>query len=99
MTRTAHDPVRPRSHASVAPAPRAMATGSRPQLPVVAPNAWLGECGCMIGPFERRRVAEAFANAMVEFGQYEGICERVVIHDEAFYVQAVAIPIEEAVVA
>lgn len=55
---------------------------------MIAPNAWMGECGCLIGPFARRFLAEAFANGMVEFGQFEGICERVVVRTDAYYVEA-----------
>jgi len=66
------------------------------ELPVVAPNAWIGECDCLIGPFAHRHLAEAFSSAMVEFGHYEGICERVVLHADAFYVEAVALFVEEA---
>ncbi|MEJ2287872.1 MAG: hypothetical protein P8Y02_04355 [Deinococcales bacterium] len=58
---------------------------------MIAPNAWMGECDCVIGPFTHRHVAEAFANAMVEFGQYEGVCEHVIMHADAFYVHVVAL--------
>jgi|GEM_PF-2472954 len=97
MPRTVHDPLRNRPRSpkpAEAPARERLA-----ELPIVAPNAWLGECDCIIGPFADPRVAAAFANGMVEFGQYEGICERVVIFEDAFYVQAVAVCRESVVLA
>jgi hypothetical protein len=94
MPWTVHDPLRNRSRSPDARNPEQL-TG----LPVVAPNAWMGECDCIIGPFAQRGVAAAFANAMVEFGQFEGICERVVFYEDAFYVQAVAIRAESVVLA
>lgn len=97
MPRTVHDPSRNRPRSPVQAAPRARVQLA--DLPVVPPNAWLGECDCIIGPFTERRIAAAFANAMVEFGQYEGICERVVIFDDAYYVQAVAVCRESVVLA
>jgi hypothetical protein len=97
MPRTVHDPSRNRVRS---PNP-ADGLGSErlAQLPKVAPNAWLGECDCIIGPFAERRIAAAFANAMVEFGQYEGICERVVIYQDAYYVLAAAVGQESVVLA
>lgn len=96
MSRPHHDPVRSRPRAN-APTRRSPATAPPlRELPVVAPNAWIGECDCLIGPFAHRHLAEAFSSAMVEFGHYEGICERVVVHADAFYVQAVALYVEEA---
>jgi len=54
----------------------------------VAPNRWLGECDSLIGPFASRRAAEWFANAMVDFGQYECLRETIVVHAGLYYVQA-----------
>jgi hypothetical protein len=97
MPRTVHDPSRNRPRSPFKAEHRTRE--HLDELPVVPPNAWLGECDCIIGPFTERRVAAAFANAMVEFGQYEGICERVVIFEDAFYVQAVAVCRESVVLA
>ena len=96
MSRPHHDPVRSRPRARE-PARRSPTAAPRlRELPVVAPNAWVGECDCLIGPFAHRHLAEAFSSAMVEFGHYEGICERVVVHADAYYVQAVALFVGEA---
>ena len=97
MPRTVHDPSRNRPRSPVQAEHRTREYLA--DLPVVLPNAWLGECDCIIGPFTERRVAAAFANAMVEFGQYEDICERVVIFEEAYYVQAVEVCRENVVLA
>ena len=97
MPRTVHDPSRNRPRS---PKPAGAHDRERlAELPIVAPNAWLGECGCIVGPFAERRIAAAFANAMVEFGHFEDICERVVIYEDAFYVQAVAVCRESVVLA
>ena len=97
MPRTVHDPVR--SHARRTKPVGAPASETPPSLQVVAPNAWMGECDCIIGPFAHRHVAEAFANAMVEFGQFERLCERVILYADAFYVQAVKVCEEPGVLA
>lgn len=96
MPRTVHDPVRTRLRNRPANtlAAEVVSAGE-----VIAPNAWMGECGCIIGPFPHRHVAEAFANAMVEFGQFEVICERVILHADAFYVQAIEVCEEPRVLA
>ncbi|HKI56334.1 MAG TPA: hypothetical protein VKB31_04220 [Trueperaceae bacterium] len=52
-----------------------------------APNRWMGECGCLIGPFTCRQVAERFVSGMVEFGQYECVCQQVVVHSGSYYVR------------
>lgn len=96
MPRTVHDPVRTRLRRKPA---EALAAEAMASLEVVAPNAWMGECNCIIGPFQHRRVAEAFANAMVEFGQFERVCERVILRADAFYVQAIAVCEEPRVLA
>jgi len=95
MPRTVQEPSlnRPRSPAQADDRERLA------DLPIVAPNAWLGECDCIIGPFTERRVAAAFANAMVDFGHFEGIRERVVVFRDEFYVQAVAVRRESVVLA
>lgn len=84
--------LRPRSmrDATATPCADRKAMGTE-GAPVVAPNRWTGECGYLVGPFTCRRVAERFANAMVEFGQYECVCERVVTHAGAYYVEAVGV--------
>lgn len=97
MSRPRHELLRSRTRArSFAERAAAAPPARQTDLPVIAPNLWLGECDCLIGPFAQRQLAEAFSSAMVEFGHYEGICERVVVHADAFYVQAVAVVVEEA---
>lgn len=78
---------RPRSTASPRPDP----SGDRNALQIVAPNSWMGECDRLIGPFTCRRSAETFANAMVDFGHYECLSQRVVLHEGAYFVQACGI--------
>ena len=53
---------------------------------VLSPNRWEGETDCRVGPFRDLRSAEGFANALVDFGRYETLCEQVVIDDEGVYV-------------
>lgn len=62
--------------------------GNQAARRTVAPNRWMGECDCLIGPFTCQRVAESFANAMVEFGHYECVCQRVVVHAGTYFVEA-----------
>lgn len=54
---------------------------------VLPPNRWEGETDCRVGPFRDLHSAEGFANALVDFGRYETICEQVVIDDEGVYVE------------
>lgn len=60
----------------------------RSQVPrVLPPNRWEGETDCRVGPFRDLHAAEGFANALVDFGRYETLCEQVVIDDEGVYVE------------
>lgn len=56
-------------------------------LPVVVPNRWQGEVACAVGPFSSRKVADYFANRVVDFGQYEVFCLRVFVHGNGWYVE------------
>jgi len=59
-----------------------------PQAPrVLPPDRWEGETDCRVGPFRDLHSAEGFANALVDFGRYETLCEQVVIDDEGVYVE------------
>lgn len=78
---------RPRSNAFSNSSP----SGDRNALEVVAPNRWMGECDRLIGPFTCRRSAESFANTMVDFGQYERLCQTVVVHEGTYFVQACSV--------
>jgi hypothetical protein len=53
----------------------------------ILPNRWLGESGCLIGPFSCQEVAEHFANVQVDFGQYESYAERVLLIRGSWYVE------------
>lgn len=53
---------------------------------VLAPDRWAGETDCRVGPFRDLHSAEGFANALVDFGRYETLCEQVVVDDEGVYV-------------
>lgn len=57
----------------------------------IEPNRWMGECGYLIGPFRCRHLADCFANAMVEFGQYECMGHRVFAASDGFYLKTVMV--------
>lgn len=86
MAPTGHTLTRVRKRSASTPDPDR--EGDRTPRNTVAPNRWMGECDSLIGPFASRRAAEWFANAMVDFGQYECLCETIVIHAGVYYVQA-----------
>lgn len=56
------------------------------QNPIV-PNRWQGECDCVVGPFSSKTVAEYFANAVVDFGQYETMSRAVIVKGDSWYVE------------
>ena len=53
----------------------------------VVPNRWQGECDCFVGPFSSRAVAEYFANAVVDFGQYETVSRKVFAKGDSWFVE------------
>lgn len=59
----------------------------RKRLRIIVPNLWKGEWPCLVGPFSGRIVAEYFANAVVDFGRYETIRERIFARQDSFYVE------------
>lgn len=59
-------------------------------LVTILPNRWQGETDCVVGPFSGRKVAEYFANSVVDFGQYETISRRVFAKGDAWYVEVSA---------
>ena len=60
------------------------------RLPVVAPNAWRGELGCVIGPFSCRPVANYFTSQWTDFGQYEIYRFTVFAKRDSWYVEVEA---------
>jgi hypothetical protein len=54
---------------------------------VTLPTQWQGESDCVVGPFSSHDVAEYFANAVVDFGQFETLQERVFANGDAWYVE------------
>ena len=63
-----------------------LSTYAYTQNPIV-PNRWQGECNCLVGPFSSRTVAEYFANAVVDFGQYETMSRSVFAKGDSWYVE------------
>ncbi len=53
----------------------------------VLPNCWQGEADCIVGPFSGRTVAEYFANAVVDFGQYETVSRHIFAKGDAWFVE------------
>ncbi|UCH24258.1 MAG: hypothetical protein JSV66_09885 [Trueperaceae bacterium] len=53
----------------------------------VSPNRWNGESNCLVGPFSCHEVARRFADAPVEFGQYETYIEQVLVVGDSWYVE------------
>jgi hypothetical protein len=53
----------------------------------VSPNRWQGESNCLVGPFSCQEVARRFADAPVEFGQYEAYIEQVLVVGDSWYVE------------
>ncbi len=51
------------------------------------PDRWAGEADCRVGPFRDLRVAQSFANALVDFGRYETLTERVVSEPDGVFVE------------
>jgi hypothetical protein len=65
------------------------ARGLAPRYPAdaVVPNRWQGEADCLVGPFSSRDVAEYFASAVVDFGQYETVSRRIFAKGDAWFVE------------
>ncbi|CAN5870854.1 hypothetical protein BH24DEI2_BH24DEI2_00950 [soil metagenome] len=53
----------------------------------IVPNRWQGECDCFVGPFSSKVVAEYFANAVVDFGQYETVSRKVFAKGDSWFVE------------
>ena len=60
--------------------------GRQAHSPIV-PNRWQGEYDCVVGPFSSHTVAEYFANAVVDFGQYETVSRKVFAKGDSWYVE------------
>lgn len=55
--------------------------------PVLAPNHWSGQADCRVGPFRDPASAQRFSNALVDFGRFETLRERVVVDPDGVYVE------------
>ncbi len=64
-------------------AAHSMPTGPR----VLAPNDWSGQADCRVGPFRDPVSAQRFSNALVDFGRFETLRERVVVDADGVYVE------------
>ncbi len=53
----------------------------------IVPNRWQGEHDCFVGPFSSKVVAEYFANAVVDFGQYETVSRKVFAKGDSWFVE------------
>ncbi len=53
----------------------------------IVPNRWQGEHDCFVGPFSSKIVAEYFANAVVDFGQYETVSRKIFAKGDSWYVE------------
>lgn len=62
------------------------AAGAR-RLESVSPNRWRGECGCAVGPFSSRQVAEIFGRFAVLRGHCRRPQLRVFPYRDAWYVE------------
>jgi len=62
-------------------------SAARARNNLLAPDRWEGEADCRVGPFRNLRAAESFANALVDFGRYETLRERVVVDDDGVFVE------------
>lgn len=69
---------------------RGLSAKYAPLEPIV-PNRWQGECDCTVGPFSSRTVAEYYANAVVDFGQYETVSRQVFAKGDSWYVEVSAL--------
>lgn len=59
----------------------------------IVPNRWQGESNCLVGPFSSRTVAEYFANAVVDFGQYETCSRRIFAKGDSWFVEVIETPV------
>lgn len=67
--------------------PRGLYPSASYPAAAVVPNCWQGEADCLVGPFSSRSVAEYFAHAVVDFGQYETVSRRVFAKGDAWFVE------------
>lgn len=63
----------------------------------IVPNRWQGEANCIVGPFSSRAVAEYFANAVVDFGQYETYSRRIFAKGDSWFVEVRESPLPATV--
>lgn len=69
------------------------ASGMRSYEPV-PPNCWQGQVDCVVGPFSSREVAQYFARAVVEYGQYDALIEQIFPRGDAWYLKVGPSPAE-----
>jgi len=53
----------------------------------VPPNCWQGQVDCVVGPFSSQEVAQYFARAVVEFGQYDAFIDQLFPQGDAWYLK------------
>jgi hypothetical protein len=64
----------------------------------IVPNRWQGESNCLVGPFSSRTVAEYFANAVVDFGQYETCSRRIFAKGDSWFVEVMETPVPVTII-